>query len=126
MMKKAHTKGFTLIELVMIIVILGILAAVAVPQFFDLTSDAQTAAESGVVGGVRAGIQTYFANNRAFPSALDAASAAACDTSNACFDTVLAQGGVTSDWTKANTTEWTGPASNTYRYTSSSGSFLQQ
>ena len=44
-MKKAQG-GFTLIELVMVIVILGILAAVAIPQYYDMSGEAQTAAAS--------------------------------------------------------------------------------
>jgi len=48
-MKQAQ-RGFTLIELVMVIVILGVLAAVAIPKFVDLSSDAKQAAMSGVAG----------------------------------------------------------------------------
>ncbi len=116
-------KGFTFIELVMVIVILGILAVVAIPKYYDLTGSANTASEQGVVGGVRAGIATYFAQNKAFPATLDAAANAACTSSNVCFGTVLSQGGIISQWTKASATTYTGPAGTTYTYTAATGSF---
>ena len=49
---RQHQGGFTLIELVMVIVILGILAATALPKFIDLKSEANTAALNGVVGAL--------------------------------------------------------------------------
>lgn len=53
-MKKAHS-GFTLIELVVVITILGILAAFAVPRFVSLEGEARLAATQALAGSVRSG-----------------------------------------------------------------------
>lgn len=49
-------KGFTLVELVIVIVILGLLAATALPRFINVTSEARLASLNGVAGGLRSAV----------------------------------------------------------------------
>jgi prepilin-type N-terminal cleavage/methylation domain-containing protein len=88
-------KGFTLIELVLVITILAVLAISALPKFIDVSRKAETASIAGVIGAVRAGIALYRANDLVangapgnYPATLDANAVGSCTT---CFSTVLTQ-----------------------------------
>ncbi|MHB8836166.1 MAG: type II secretion system protein [Candidatus Methylomirabilia bacterium] len=126
-MKKLRSQeGFTLIELVIIILVLGILAATAIPKFYDMSAKAKEAAEKGVVGGVRGGIAIMYASNllngvSTYPAALGGAAGAA-SPSNLLFSSVIAPG-IDADWSMSGTSVYWGPAGNSYGYTSAVGTF---
>jgi MSHA pilin protein MshA len=63
-----NEKGFTLIELIVVIVLLGILAAVAIPRYQDLAGDARTAAAQGVLAAARGAATMTFARNLITPN----------------------------------------------------------
>ena len=56
---KNTNKGFTLIELVMVTIILGILAAVAIPRYMTSVSKAEEAAEDAVISAIKAGLENH-------------------------------------------------------------------
>ncbi|HOP06737.1 MAG TPA: prepilin-type N-terminal cleavage/methylation domain-containing protein [candidate division Zixibacteria bacterium] len=60
---KPNQKGFTLIEVVIIIVILGILAAVAIPKYQDLSTEAKEAAARSALGAMRSAVTIYYATS---------------------------------------------------------------
>ncbi len=62
MYRLKNQRGFTLIELVIIIVILGILAAVAIPKYQDLSGEAREASARSSLGSLRSAITIYYAN----------------------------------------------------------------
>jgi len=80
--------GFTLIELVIIIVVLGILAAVAIPKYQDLTSEAKEASARAALGGIRSAITIFYANEAVTTGTATWPTLAELET----YGTVMAQG----------------------------------
>ena len=69
MMKKAQ-KGFTLIELMIVVAIIGILAAVAIPAYQNYIARAQVSEAVTLLGGAKTPLAEYFADNGSWPAAL--------------------------------------------------------
>lgn len=136
-------KGFTLIELVLVIALLGILAISAIPSLFNLNlTSARSASMNATVGAVQAGIATYAATQASgggsisYPASLDsAANGTTASGLTPLFGSVLLNG-VTAQWfkssgtcyvydTNGNGTKDAAPTDTYFQYNTSTGSFTQ-
>jgi prepilin-type N-terminal cleavage/methylation domain-containing protein len=74
MLKIKKSKGFTLIELMIVVAIIGILAAVAIPKFADLVTKSKEASVKGGLGALRSAVSIYYGDMEGvYPNSLFAA-----------------------------------------------------
>ena len=96
-MKKAIQKGFTLIELMIVVAIIGILAAIAIPAYQDYTIRAQVTEGLNLAGAVKAAVAESFAQTGTWPTdnAEAGVGSAATITGKYVTSVTVATGGIT-------------------------------
>lgn len=77
---KAIQKGFTLIELMIVVAIIAILAAIALPAYQDYTKRSRVSEAVTLAGGAKTAVAEYFSNENAWPSSVQEAGIASAST----------------------------------------------
>jgi type IV pilus assembly protein PilA len=86
---KATQKGFTLIELMIVVAIIGILAAIAIPAYQDYTVRSQVTEGMNLASPIETGIAEYFANTGSFPTAMSSVGVSADPTGKYVSDVTI-------------------------------------
>ena len=123
-------KGFTFLEVVIIVVTIGILAAIIVLKFISFKREAIEAAELGSIQTVRSGVQIYGLESAVrkrqpvHPAKLDSAANAPASIANPFFGIVLSMPVTDPTWSKVDRVIYKGPTGNYYYYEPTRGQII--
>ncbi|MFA5117023.1 MAG: type II secretion system protein, partial [Candidatus Omnitrophota bacterium] len=115
-------KGFTFLEVVIILVSIGVLAAIVIIKFINFKQEAMEAAELGSIQTVRSGVQIYGLESAIkkrqpiYPVVLDTAGNAPASVANPFFGIVLSMPVTDENWSKIDRVIYKGPTGNYYYY----------
>ncbi len=125
--KKKNPFGFSIIEMVIVILILTLVVIVTYPYIASLNSEATLAQENGIIGSIRGGLQSYYTQSKlinripTYPQSLDNSTGGNAAVTNPLFSIVLSSP-ITKEWSKSGQI-YTGPTENTYSYNPENGTF---